>query len=87
MLTARGAWQRMQHIIPYSENKGYISNPRCSLSLVTQRCVAYHSGNDLPHMPSYRTAKSGPLHTRTPKTQLVQAERTWEPGAVFTSML
>ncbi len=29
---AWGAWQQMQCLVPYSENKGYASNPRRSLS-------------------------------------------------------
>ncbi len=37
---AWGAWQRTQRLVPYSENKGYASNPRRSLSYVTLRCVA-----------------------------------------------
>ncbi len=30
--TTRGAWRRTQHLVPYSENMGYASNPRRSLS-------------------------------------------------------
>ncbi len=30
------------------------------------------------HTPSYHGPRSGPLQTRTPKTQLAQVERTWE---------